>query len=141
MNTCLSKCNALKNIAVITAPGPEEEHDKALNPKEGQVNKLDAAVESNVQDKAYNPEKKLDAALDSYYSLLFKAVPRKQVASVPAKVVLDGKKKENELQSESFYSHGLELGKAALVQEKHKSVDVCDNNEEKYPKNKECIGM
>jgi hypothetical protein len=30
---------------------PKEEHDKALNPEEGQLNKLDAAVESNVKEQ------------------------------------------------------------------------------------------
>jgi hypothetical protein len=46
---------------------------------------------------------------------------------------LDGERKENKLQSalESIDSHGLESGKVALLQEKHKSVDVCGNHEEK----------
>ncbi len=88
------------------------------------------------QDKASIPEEKLDA--ESYYSQLFKPVPGKQEASVPAKVVLDGKRKENELQSalDSFCSHSLESGKEASVQEKYKSVDVSDNNEEKNKKQK-----
>jgi hypothetical protein len=49
---------------------------------------------------------------------------------LPAKLVLDGERKENKLQSalESFYSHGLETGKVALVQEENKSVDVCGNS-------------
>ncbi len=52
------------------ANNPKVEKDKALNPKEGQLNKLDAAVKSivkdqeKVQEKAYNPEEKLDAALE-----------------------------------------------------------------------------
>jgi hypothetical protein len=109
------------------AYNPEVEQDKASNPKEKQLNKLDAAVELNVKEQEKVQDKVTILRRNlmqhwTYYSQLFKPVPGQQVPSVPAKVVLDGKRKENELQSETFYSHGLESGKAASVQEKHKML-------------------